>query len=346
MAYPDYSGVEATTAPVTTPEIQPAPTSITAFVGVFKDGPMDTATPVASFAEFERIFGGLDVESETSYAVMLFFANGGTSAVIVRVDEVHPDALVGNEDRKTGIYALLDVDVNLLCIPDLRSLNDVDALVVLATARVSGALLIADPTSDISSVDEMLKWVPLTGVESSRHIPFSPRVERATVAVYFPSLLVPDPLNGNEPRDTAASGAIAGMIARTDQQGVWAAPSGTTATLQGAVGLTYLLTDDENARLASSNVNSLRTFEGLGNVVWGARTMDTGEPDNKYVPLRRLAVFIEASILQGMHWASSETNNPELWARIASSVSSFLTKIWKQGALRGGNRVRRFLRDL
>jgi phage tail sheath protein FI len=66
------------------------PTSVAAFVGFAPRGPVDTATRVTSWTEYARIFGGLDPSSELSYAVFLFFANGGSVAQIVRVRSIVP----------------------------------------------------------------------------------------------------------------------------------------------------------------------------------------------------------------------------------------------------------------
>ncbi|MCI5157156.1 MAG: phage tail sheath family protein, partial [Candidatus Electrothrix sp. AUS1_2] len=60
-------------------------TSITAFIGRAKRGPVDEATTINSFGDYERIFGGLDLNSTMSYAVRDFYLNGGSQAVIVRL---------------------------------------------------------------------------------------------------------------------------------------------------------------------------------------------------------------------------------------------------------------------
>jgi len=58
---------------------------VTAFVGRALRGPLHRSVPVASFAEFERFFGGLWQPSTLSYAVQQYFASGGGRALIVRV---------------------------------------------------------------------------------------------------------------------------------------------------------------------------------------------------------------------------------------------------------------------
>jgi phage tail sheath protein FI len=61
------------------------PTGVAAFVGRTLKGPVNHPVPVASFAEFQQLFGGLWQPSTVSYAVEQFFENGGRKAFIVRV---------------------------------------------------------------------------------------------------------------------------------------------------------------------------------------------------------------------------------------------------------------------
>jgi uncharacterized protein len=60
-------------------------TARTAFVGRALRGPVNRPIPIESFAEFQRVFGGLWQPSRLSYAVEQFFDNGGREAVVVRV---------------------------------------------------------------------------------------------------------------------------------------------------------------------------------------------------------------------------------------------------------------------
>ena len=132
-------------------------------------------------------------------------------------------------------------------------------------------------------------------------------------ALYFPCLDIPDPLNAFRLRKVAPSGTIAGLWARTDaQRGVWKAPAGTAATLTGVQGLEYLLTDPENGVLNPLAVNCFRNFPIYGAVSWGARTLfgaDQIADDYKYIPVRRLALFLEESLYRGLKWVVFEPND-------------------------------------
>jgi len=144
-------------------------------------------------------------------------------------------------------------------------------------------------------------------------------------AAYFPSLA------GSEGSRPCAP-AVAGVFARTDaNRGVWKAPSGTQATLVDA--LSRELTQGEIDRL-SPQVNALRSLPAVGAVVWGARTASV-DPEWKYVPVRRLVLFLERSIERGLQWVVFEPNGEPVWARVRLSVENFLFDLWRQGALVG-----------
>jgi phage tail sheath protein FI len=159
-------------------------------------------------------------------------------------------------------------------------------------------------------------------------------------AVYFPYLIEGNPLLNGQLGYFAPSGAIAGVMARTDaSRGVWKAPAGITdGALSGTMGLELKLSDTDNGLLNPQGINCLRTFPVYGNVVWGARTLkgaDVLNDDYKYVPVRRLALYIEDSLLSGMQWAVFEPNAEPLWASIRLSVGSFMNTLYRQGAFAG-----------
>ncbi len=81
----NYPGVYIEEIPSGVRTITGVATSITAFVGRAKRGPVDEAKVITSYADYERKFGGLDLNSKMSFAVRDFFRNGGSQAVIVRL---------------------------------------------------------------------------------------------------------------------------------------------------------------------------------------------------------------------------------------------------------------------
>ena len=102
--------------------------------------------------------------------------------------------------------------------------------------------------------------------------------------------------------------------------------------------LAYRMTDGENGRLNPLGVNALRTFPVTGNVVWGARTMrgaDRLASEWKYIPVRRLALFMEESLYRGTQWVIFEPNDEPLWAQIRLNVGAFMHNLFRQGAFQG-----------
>src|SRR6185369_1417332 len=132
--------------------------------------------------------------------------------------------------------------------------------------------------------------------------------------------------------------AIAGLMARIDgERGVWKAPAGTEADLRGVAGVSINFFNDENGVLNQRAVNTIRQMPS-GLVNWGARTMD-GDDDfgseYKYVPVRRLALYLEESIYRGLQWAVFEPNDEPLWAQIRLNIGAFMQSLFRQGAFQG-----------
>lgn len=450
-------------------------TSITAFIGRALRGPLDSQQEspvrVQSYAEFERIFGGLWQHSTLSYSVQQFFQNGGSDALIVRVQNgavaatltlavdfnliaanpgkwgeklrvridydtrpslptdppdslfnlsvrdtatgtterflnlstdtnnprfvtrvleqesklvriatpgpvpvLRPDAhgnppngadplldnssstaftATGNdgvaitdnqlslptlEAQKQGIWALEKADLfNLLCVPPLtrEPSGDVSAQTRNAAAtycKYRRAMYIVDP---LMAWDEPADITGASGLDSAAW--GLTRSENA--ALYFPYLRQADPLQENRLANFAPSGAVAGIIARTDsQRGVWKAPAGIDATLNGVVELSVKLTDGENGQLNPLAVNCLRAFPVIGRIVWGARTLrgaDRLASEWKYLPVRRTALFLEESLYRGTQWVVFEPNDEPLWAQIRLNLGAFMQNLFRQGAFQG-----------
>jgi phage tail sheath protein FI len=137
-------------------------------------------------------------------------------------------------------------------------------------------------------------------------------------------------------------GFVAGNYAKTDSnRGVWKAPAGLEAGLTGEAGLATVLTDLQNGTLNINAVNCLRNFHTYGDVVWGSRTLrgsDAAASEWKYVPIRRLALFIESSLYEGTQWVVFEPNDEPLWSQIRMNVGAFMQGLFLQGAFQGTTR--------
>lgn len=158
-------------------------------------------------------------------------------------------------------------------------------------------------------------------------------------AMYYPWLSVPDPVGaGRNPRRfVPPSGHIAGIFARTDvRRGVWKAPAGIEAVVSGAIGLQWQVIDAEQDILNPAGMNAIRQFPGTGIVCWGSRTL-ASDPEWRYVPVRRLALFLKTSLQRGLQWAVFEPNDAELWSRIRVNIQSFMLGLFGQGAFQGAS---------
>jgi phage tail sheath protein FI len=241
---------------------------------------------------------------------------------------------LGSEVDKTGIYALADADLfNLLCIPpDTREGNTSnsvynDAMVYCAKRR---AMLIVDSPSEwntASKARDGLDALSLTGTAARN------------AAIFFPRVLESDSEREGQIDTFVPCGIIAGVMARTDtQRGVWKAPAGIDAAMNGAQGLSVNLTDAENGMLNPLGINCLRSFPVYGRVVWGARTLrgaDQLADEYKYIPVRRTALYIEESLFRGLKWVVFEPNDEPLWAQIRLNVGAFMHNLFRQGAFQG-----------
>jgi len=259
--------------------------------------------------------------------------SGGGDGVAITDAELR-----GVQASKTGIYALEDVSLfNILCLPAAADLVLVDptgaqtrntyaeATVYCEERR---AFIIIDIPETTDTLVEMQAWLTANDTLSHRN-----------AAVYFPRVRISDPLNGSRLRSVAASGTLAGVYARTDgTRGVWKAPAGIEAQLRGVQELAATLTDRENGALNPLAANVLRSFPVYGIVSWGARTLEGADQRGsewKYIPIRRLALFLEESLFRGTKWVVFEPNDEPLWAQIRMNLRAFMLGLFRQGAFQG-----------
>jgi phage tail sheath protein FI len=261
----------------------------------------------------------------------------GVAAADQAVDSAALDdnAYLGNADAKTGIYALKKADLfNLLCIPpDLRGGNTSKLVYqnAMAFCAERRAMLIVDAPNDWGSAGAItptvLAALGLTGTAARN------------AALYFPRVIESDPKRQGQLDTFVPCGIVAGVMARTDtQRGVWKAPAGIDAALNGVQGLAVALNDAENGMLNPLGVNCLRSFPLVGPVLWGSRTLrgaDLLADEYKYVPVRRLALYIEESLFRGTQWVVFEPNDEPLWSQIRLNVGAFMQNLFRQGAFQG-----------
>jgi hypothetical protein len=260
-------------------------------------------------------------------------ATGGSNGDPLTVTEFE---LTSGMASKHGLFALEQADLfNLLCIPPYLASGDIDTSLVTAAAtycETRRAMFLIDPPSSWVSKDAAKGNGSTTGVAALG-------TNSKNSAVFFPRLLEFDPLQGNRLEKFVPCGAVAGVFARTDtQRGVWKAPAGQDATLNGVPELSVPLTDAENGELNPLGINCLRVKPAVGRVVWGARTLQGNNilaSEWKYIPVRRTALFIEESLYRGTQWVVFEPNDEPLWAQIRLNVGAFMQNLFRQGAFQG-----------
>jgi Bacteriophage tail sheath protein len=245
-----------------------------------------------------------------------------SNQTFIGVDAVNPT------DR-TGLQALKNVDdVSIVAIPGRTAQAVQQAMLAhCELMRYRFAVLDSERGRDPFGLR-------LEDVQTQRS-----RFDSKYGALYYPWLVIDDPFapNPNVPEAVKIppSGHMIGIYARTDaERGVHKAPA--NEVVRGINDLQVKLVKEQQDLINPRNINALRDFRdrGRGLRVWGARCV-TSDPDWRYINVRRLFNFVEASIERGTQWVVFEPNDFKLWARVTQSVSAFLTSVWRDGALMG-----------
>jgi hypothetical protein len=239
-----------------------------------------------------------------------------------------PAVYVGQDsddaDRRTGLFALNNIPlVSIVAVPG-------------QTDRVVQGALIAhcERARYRFAVLDSRKGADLEGVQEQRSL-----FDSKYAALYYPWIQVFDPLR-NAPVFAPPSGHVAGIYARTDQEvGVHKAPA--NAVVRQAGDLEATVSTGMQDFLNPQGINAIRAFPGRGIRVWGARTISS-DPSWRYVNVRRLFIYLEHSIDLSTQYAVFESNDRPLWNRLRASLTSFLTTVWRSGALQGATDAEAF----
>ena len=239
----------------------------------------------------------------------------------------------GKEGDKQGLYALERADIfNLLCIPPYVTEGDIESTLIGTAASYCEkrrAMLLVDPPVGWTKKDDVTAATGAATIGTSSK----------NAALFFPRLRQPNPEKDKQIEEFVPCGAVAGVMARTDtQRGAWKAPAGLEAGLVGVPELSVPLTDAETGELNPLGVNCLRTMPAAGRVIWGSRTLQGNDrlaSEWKYIPVRRMALYIEESLYRGTQWVVFECNDEPLWAQIRLNVGAFMHNLFRQGAFQG-----------
>lgn len=274
---------------------------------------------------FYVISGKSDIEQD-KFEIALSDGSDGS------IDNVSAAEFIGEDNgpgKRSGIHAFIDnEEVSMMAIPGVTDPNVQLSLVAHCENLGSRMAILDIPREKIKVAD----------VLTHRNI-----FDSNYAAMYNPWLQVFDPLDKRN-IFIPPSGSMAGVYSRSDQtRGVHKAPA--NEVLKGTVGLEVQYNKGEQDILNPKGVNLIRSFTGQGIRVWGARTC-TSNTLWKYVNVRRLFIFLEESIKSGTNWVVFEPNDEQLWAKVHRTIDAFLTRVWKDGALMGGNAAEAFYIDI
>ncbi|MDA8219096.1 MAG: phage tail sheath subtilisin-like domain-containing protein [Dehalococcoidales bacterium] len=254
---------------------------------------------------------------------------------VVTVEKTTPATFVGDPAERSGIEGFqVAEEVTMVCVPDLmaayeRGAIGMDGLIAVQKAMIAHCELMKDRVAILDSPpgltpQQMLEWrMNVAGHDS----------DRGYAALYYPWLVVGNPVAGGAGTLVPPSGYIAGIWARSDgERGVHKAPA--NEVVRGTIALEMQITKGEQDMLNPKGVNCIRAFPGRGIRVWGARTISSN-PSWRYLNIRRLFNFVEESIREGTQWVVFEPNDRDLWERVKRDVGAFLTRVWLDGALFG-----------
>jgi phage tail sheath protein FI len=322
--------------------IEAVGTNTVGFLGESARGPVNEAVLCTNWSQFVKAFGDFgQCSPHLAHGIYGFFNNGGSRCFVVNVGAPAEDPAAAKTDDKkdakaaaprgdrdalyigkdggpgarTGLKCFDEIDeIALVAAPGVTSAAVHDAILSHCETRKDRFAILDSPETVQGGVDRLAR----------------PRDSKYG-AYYFPWIQVYDPEKGNV--FVPPSGHVAGVYSRTDsERGVHKAPA--NEIVRGALGLKYNISKGEQDLLNPKGINCIRLMQGGGIRVWGARTLSS-DSSWRYINVRRLFIMVETSIERATQWVVFEPNDHRLWKRVQRTISSFLTLIWRNGALMG-----------
>jgi uncharacterized protein len=325
--------------------IEAVGTNTVGFLGESSKGPLNEAVLCTNWSQFVKTFGDFKECSEAfAHGVYGFFNNGGSRCFVVNIGAPEGAAAApakaggdgkepakaaptggggrdglwigkdGGPGARTGLKVFEEIDeIALVAAPGQVSPAVQDAILSHCETRKDRFAILDSPETIQGGVDKLPK----------------PRDSKYG-AYYFPWIQVYDPEKGNV--YVPPSGHVAGVYSRVDsERGVHKAPA--NEIVRGALGLKYNVSRGEQDLLNPKGINAIRFMSGAIRI-WGARTLSS-DPSWRYINVRRLFIMAEVSIERATQWVVFEPNDHRLWKRVTRTISSFLTLLWRNGALMG-----------
>jgi uncharacterized protein len=320
--------------------VRALPTGVPVFVGLLTpDAPLPAGVPPTAegygpvvLHHKTEFLGGAAVF--LGHAVNGFFDNGGDYCYVVAIKADPKTAGAAAAARMVEALALtvaLD-DVDLVAVPDAQAVLDANgdpdqqlALqiqrdVIHHCATIGTRVAVLDGLRGTSAEALIAGQVKRLGV---------PGIGPVNAALYHPWIRT----IASGDRLVPPCGQVAGIIARTDAEvGVFKAPA--NAEVRDATDVDADFDRESLALLTAHGVNAVRSFPARGIRVWGARTLSP-DPDWAFLNVRRLMLTVLRWIDRNMTWVTFEPNVPALWARIERELGTYLTSLWRAGALHG-----------
>ena len=264
---------------------------------------------------------------EGKLAGSLAFAGGSDGTM----DAVNAGVYIGIDNgpgKRTGIQSFVENNVaSIIAVPGV-TIPEVVVSLVSHCEREQNRFAILDGPMNLVKTGDVLEYRSM--------------IDSSYAAMYHPWLQVYDPVT-KKPGFVPPSGSVAGVFSRTDvSRGVHKAPANETVV---CTGLSTNYTTGEQDILNPAGVNLIRALPGQGVRVWGARTASS-DSNFKYVNVRRLFIYVEQSIRNATNWVVFEPNNSSLWARVQTTVSSFLENMFRAGMLSGETPSEAFFVDI
>ncbi|HEX6659082.1 MAG TPA: phage tail sheath subtilisin-like domain-containing protein [Ilumatobacter sp.] len=260
-------------------------------------------------------------------------------ALPATIEHVEATDYIGDAADRTGFAGLEAVEeVTMLLVPDLmaayqRDMVDLEGIKAVQLAMIAHCELMANRVAILDTppglnAQQVKAWRnEITGYDSKY------------ATMYWPWVKVMDPIQGKG-IFVPPGGSVAGVWARNDDtRGVHKAPA--NEVVRGAMSLELNITKGEHDQLNPDGINCIRSFPGQGIRIWGARTLSS-DPEWRYLNVRRLFNFVESSILGGTNWVVFEPNDMKLWDSVTRTVTMFLRRVWRDGALFGRSQAEAF----
>lgn len=293
-----------------------------------------------------EMLGALGITSDTATIV-----RGVTKVIPQQMPGTSPVAgvgimLEGGDEAPPDVGHYISFYENILCdYPDV-------SILVLPGASWDGGPGQAKVEVSISHCEKMKNRIVIVDPPGGTELTNQAEVfalglpTSSYAALYYPWVNLFNPLyhpdKASNPGKTvtiAPSAIAAGVWSRIDRdRGVWKAPAGVETRLAGAVSLEFQVDTQAQSQLNPVGVNCIRKLPGLGSLFWGARTLATvANPEWRYIPVRRTALYIEESINRGIQWAVFEPNDHPLWSSLRTTIDAFMQGLFRKGAFQGNS---------